>query len=106
MRYIDARYDFNTMTEEEIDELYRPRKTNSRKTLAVLYVYKILKEETSSKRHLMQNEILKKLEEKYEIVIERKALGRILNQLADEDLNIVTSLKHGFWFEQDADDAA
>ncbi len=50
--------DFEAMTDEEIDEFYRPKKANSRKSLAPLFVYLILREYSSAEKHLTQNEIL------------------------------------------------
>ena len=102
MRYLDD-IDFSGMTDEEIDEYYRPQKTNSRKSMAPLFVYLVLKANTDWEKHYTQNEILKKLEEDFEIRIERKALSRILHQLSDSDVDIVTSPRNGCWFDQRLD---
>ena len=99
MRYFDD-VDFNKMTDDEIDELYRPQKANSRKSMTPLFVYLILKKHTDWDRHFTQNEILEKLEKEYELKIERKALSRVLHQLSDEDVRIVTSRNSGVWFDQ------
>ena len=93
--------DFDSMTDEEIDELYRPRKTNSEKSLLSLFVFLILKEHSSSKKHLTQKQILEYLADyPYELTIERKALGRCLHLLMTLDLGIYSDPRYGTWMEQ------
>ena len=93
--------DLDSMTDEEIDELYRPRKTNSEKSLLSLFVFLILKEHSSSKRHLTHKQILEYLAEyPYELKIERKALGRCLNLLKMLNLDIYSDSRYGSWMEQ------
>ena len=99
MKKNKASIDIRKMTDEEIDDLYRPKKSNNRKTLAPLYVYIILRERSTPQKHLSQQQILRLLEELYEITIERKALSRILHTLADEEIGIVNTPKYGSWFE-------
>ena len=63
---------------------YRPQKCNTRKSMAPLFVYFILKQRSSEERPLRQQEILDMLEKRpYEIHLERKALSRILHNLSD-----------------------
>lgn len=89
------------MTDEELDEFYRPKKTNTRKSLAPLFVYDILSKKSNSKKHLRQQEILKELEKyPYEITLERKALSRIIHNLTDMSQYAVFSDKTGAWVEQ------
>ena len=93
-------HDHQDLTEEELDEFYRPRKTNNRKTLAPLFIYKILKEHSSPQRHLSQSEIIDMLsKDPYEIAIERKAVGRIIHLLTDSGLGIVSAPKCGTWYD-------
>ena len=88
------------MSDEELDACYSLKKSNSRKSLAPLFVYKILEEQTSEERHLRQQEILDILSEfPYEIVLERKAMSRIIHNLADSDLNIRVD-KTGVWYQK------
>ena len=91
--------DVSNMTDEEIDEYYRPQKSNSRKSLAPLYVYIILTEHSSSQRHLSQLEIMQYLEKEYELVLERKAISRIIHTLSGEGICIYNSSKGGAWFD-------
>ncbi|MBR3969065.1 MAG: hypothetical protein IKJ93_05710 [Clostridia bacterium] len=90
------------MSEEELDELYRPQKANTRKSLAPLFVFEILSKYSNSKTHLRQNDILKKLSEyPYEISLERKALSRIIHNLTDSTQYAVFQDKSGVWVEQE-----
>ena len=90
------------MSEEELDELYRPQKANTRKSLAPLFVYEILSKHSNSKTHLRQNDILKKLSEyPYEISLERKALSRIIHNLTDSPQYAVFQDKSGVWVDKE-----
>lgn len=91
------------MSDEELDELYRPKKTNTLKSMAPLFVYNILCKKSNSKTHLRQQDILKELEKyPYEISLERKALSRIIHNLIDLPQYAVFSDKTGVWIEQDS----
>ena len=99
MKYFEE-IDFENLTDEEIDEFYRPRKQNNRRTLAPLFVYFILREHSGPDRRLSQNDIIDLLaEDPYEIRIERKALGRVLHLLADSGVGIVSSPRYGAWYD-------
>ena len=90
------------MSEEELDELYRPQKANTRKSLAPLFVFEILSKYSNSKNHLRQNDILKKLNEyPYEISLERKALSRIIHNLTDSLQYAVYQDRTGVWIDQE-----
>lgn len=93
--------DQSKMTEEELDELYRPRKTNSRKDLATLYIYLILKERTDREHRLLINDLVRILKQEYEIGMGRKAISSKVENLAQEDLNICKELNGGgVWYEE------
>ena len=90
------------MSDEELDELFRPQKVNTRKSLAPLFVFEILSKHSDTKTHLRQNDILKKLSEyPYEISLERKALSRIIHNLTDSGQYAVYQDKSGVWVEQE-----
>ena len=57
MKYFEE-IDFENLTDEEIDEFYRPRKQNNRRTLAPLFVYFILKEHSAPDHRLSQGDII------------------------------------------------
>ena len=85
------------------DDAFRPQRMNSRKSLAPLFVYLILKEHSDAEHHLKQQEILTHLcKYPYEIELERKALSRIIHNLADSQLKICTDAKEGSWYVCDA----
>lgn len=88
------------MSEEELDAMESPKKMNSVKSLAPVFVVQILKEKTNSAKHMRQVDILEELK-KYEIFIERKALNRTIHTLAaDPRLPIRQDQKSGVWYEQ------
>ena len=91
--------DTSNMTDEEIDEYYRPQKSNNRKSLGPLYIYIILTGRSSPEKHLTQQQIMEYLEELYEITLERKAVSRIIHTLAGEGLGIINTTKDGVWFD-------
>lgn len=92
---------YELMSDDELDNLFRPKKTNSRKSMAPLFVYLILKEHSNSQKHLRQQEILKILEDyPYEVQLERKALSRILHNITDSQLSVFSD-KTGTWLEQE-----
>ena len=92
---------YELMSDEELDNLFRPKKTNSRKSMAPLFVYLILKEHSSSEKHLRQQDILKILEGyPCEVPLERKALSRIIHNITDSQLSVFSD-KTGTWLEQE-----
>ncbi len=85
--------------EEALDELYRPKKSNSRKSMMPLFVYLILKEHSGPQKHLRQKEIIEILKNSpYEISVERKALGRTIHNLEDSGLSVFSD-ETGVWIE-------
>lgn len=103
----DFDYDEDDLVEETADEddsaaASAGKKMNDRRTLATMYVYDILKSNTTSYRRMTHNELIGQLEQyPYELDIERKALGRIINLLESEHIGIHTS-GSGSWYESHA----
>ncbi len=88
------------MSEEELDELFRPQKMNSRKSMAPLFVFLILQEKTGPQKHMRQQEILAELASfPYEIILERKALSRIIHNLADSQVGVCSDSRTGAWYD-------
>ena len=87
------------MSDEELDALHRPRKNaNSRKSLLPLFVYLILKQHSDSEHPLRQQDILAYLaDDPYEIIVERKALSRVISNLKSSQLGICTDKHRGSW---------
>ena len=76
-------------------------KMNSRKSLAPLFVYLVLKDYSNVENKLTQNQICELLEEyPYEISIERKAVGRIIHNLTDSDIDIYSDSRKGTWYQK------
>lgn len=90
------------MSDEELDELYRPQRANTRKSMAPLFVFDILSKKSNSKKHLRQQDILIELQKyPYEICLERKALSRIIHNLIDTPQYAVFSDKTGVWVDKE-----
>lgn len=87
------------LTEEEMDELYRPKKQNNRKHTLPLFVYLILKSKSSSDNKLSQSQIIGILRDEYELEIERKSLSRTIHDLEDEHLGIFSNKTGGAWYD-------
>ena len=102
--YVDnaVRYHYDRleqMSDEELDALSRPRNANSRKSMVPLFVYLILKQHSDSEHPLKQQEIISYLaDDPYEVMIERKALSRVLHNLRDSQLGIYTDMHRGAWY--------
>ncbi len=58
------------------------------KKMLPIYTLKILEQFSDEKHPLLQKDIIRLLEEQYGLVIERKAVGKILNELQDLDYDI------------------
>ena len=82
------------------DRRFRPKKINSRKSLAPLFVYLILKNNSSPHNPLKQKDILELLRAApYEVDLERKALSRILHNLEDSQLHVHSENNVGVWYD-------
>lgn len=97
------KYDFKDedyeLSDEEMDELYRPKKQNSRKHSLPLFVYLILKEYSSPDKPLSQQQIIDILSSEYELDIERKSLSRTIHDIEDEHVGIYSLKSGGAWYE-------
>lgn len=88
----------DALSDEELDEMYRPKKMNNRKSLLPLFVYKIM--EGKEGYHFSQSELIERLADyPYEINVERKALSRVLHGLADSGMGIMSTSKRGCWYD-------
>ena len=93
--------DIDNMPDDELDELYKPRMSNKRKTMVPLYIYLILKEHTDWDNHLHVNDIILLLENEHEIAVKRGAVERTLNSLIDDDVNIWGGKRgDGYWYSE------
>lgn len=88
------------LDDDTLDAMSSPQKVNSRKSMAPLFVYDILKNRSSRESPMRQQEILKQLSHyPYEINLERKALSRILHSLTDSYFGICSNAC-GVWYEK------
>lgn len=92
---------FNFNEPCELKAAYKPKKANSRKSNANIFIYRILQKHSDKQRPMKQKDILSKLADMpYEIVIERKALSRTLHSL--EELGIGVHIgADGAYYEDD-----
>ncbi len=89
------------LTDEEADERHRPKRMNGRKSLAPLFIYEILKKDSTPEKHISQSEIVSILRHyPYEVSIERKAVGRTLHLLADAGLGVISTTRDGAWYDE------
>jgi len=89
----------DVLPEDVLDSYSNPVSVNTRKSMASLFVYLILKEHSSNDHPMKQQDILDALAARpYEIGLERKALGRTLHNLADSNLGIYTDRRRGAWY--------
>lgn len=90
----------DSLSDEELDEMFAEKKMNSRKGLLPLLVYLLLKDNTNSRKRMRQQEILERLkEDPYGVTVERKALSRTLHSLEAMDIGIHSEGGKGVWFE-------
>ncbi len=102
MRYVGDR-DLDGMTDEEIDELYRPIKSNGRKSLASLFIYLVLKEHTDEDHHFTIEEVREYLAEDYELNLDRKTVSKYVHGLANEDRTFIWDSRNkrdGVWYSE------
>lgn len=71
-----------------------------KKNIAVFYIYKILENDSDTEHKLTQKEIVEKLSSEYGIVLERKAVSRLIDALMQIDPNIVKQKRGGIYMEQ------
>lgn len=85
-----------TESEKKLDMQNRRKSMNSRKTLLPLYIYMILCNESNENHRLTGEDLRNRLmQSPYDLTVERKALARTLNLLADSDLGIIKPEKKG-----------
>lgn len=91
-----------TMSEEELDKLYKRHRMNSRKSLAPVFILEILRMHADHGcTKFTQEQIRRELEGRYEITLEHKAMSRIMGQLVDSELGVLREAgKNGkYWYD-------
>ena len=100
--YFDCEDDEDRLSDEELDELYRPKKALSRKSMISLFIYKFLVENSSPDHCYSHKEIGEKLlQYPYEIKVERKAVARAIHGLEDTGFGIITIPRKGVCYDEE-----
>ena len=86
--------------EDAVDKLYSRSSAASGKRLAPLFIYSIIEKYSSEEKHLKIKEIVEILKERYDVVIERKAVSRIVVALAEHRYYAVSFDEKGAWIEE------
>ncbi len=86
-------------SEEELDELYRLRTKNTDKHMVPVLIMEIMKNDSDEEHRLGVNAVRDILEERYHIKMDRKAVGRDLNQLRELDFLCVGDDLRGYWYD-------
>ena len=74
--------------------------SNSKKSLASLYIYLMLREKSSEPHPFDAGSILTRLEEEHGIVMEKQAVVRAVKLLADSDIHVFYRAKKGAWYDR------
>ena len=88
-------------SEEELDEIYKLRTKNSDKHMVPVLIMEIMKNDSDEEHRLGVNAVRDILEERYHIKMDRKAVGRDLNQLCELDFLCVGEDLRGYWYDAD-----
>lgn len=103
LEMIDYEIEYDEFEDDENDDLYRPKKMNSVKSLAPLYISIILQNKTDEEHPMLQKDIRKILQDMpFEISLERKAVSRIVNALCDTGLGYISIPKYGVYYDEGA----
>ena len=74
--------------------------SNGRKSLASLYIYLMLRNESSENNPFDADELLARLEEEQSIVLEKQAVVRAVKLLADSDIHVFYRARKGAWYDR------
>lgn len=76
------------------------RKTNSRRSMASLYLYLMIIRDSDKENPLTRKVLLDRLQTEYGISMGGHSAGRTLKELADSDLNIFYEPSRGAWYDR------
>ena len=74
--------------------------SNSRKSLVSLYIYLMLRSESSENHPFDAEELLARLEDEQGIVMEKQAVVRAVKLLADSDIHVFYRARKGAWYDR------
>ncbi len=105
---LDELYEDEKIGQEEYDErmneiqdkIHQSNNITSSKRLAPLFIYTIIEKETIDGNHIRIKDIMEILEAKYEVILERKAVSRIVHALAERSDYGISLDNEGAWKER------
>ena len=74
--------------------------SNGKKSLASLYIYLMLRNESSENHPFDADELLARLEDEQGIVLEKQAVVRAVKLLADSDIHVFYRARKGAWYDR------
>ena len=74
---------------------------NGKKSLASLYLYLTLRNESSANDPFGTDELLARLKDEQGIVMEKKAVVRAVKLLADSDIHVFYHAGKGAWYDRE-----
>lgn len=93
--------DMDDLSDEDLDKLYSPKRVNSAKSLAPVYICRILEEKSSKDNPMTQQKIQDILNEEYDIDINRTTLGRQLKTLSEDMLGVNKYYEGGYFYDRE-----
>ena len=73
---------------------------NGKKSLASLYIYLMLRSESSETNPFHADELLARLEDEQGIIMEKQAVVRAVKLLADSDIHVFYRARKGAWYDR------
>ena len=74
--------------------------SNGKKSLASLYIYLMLRNDSSESHPIEVDELLARLEDEQGIVMEKQAVVRAVKLLADSDIYVFYRARKGAWYDR------
>ena len=74
--------------------------SNGKKSLAPLYIYLMLRDDSSETHPVHADELLARLEDEQGIVMEKQAVVRAVKLLADSDIHVFYRARKGAWYDR------
>ena len=74
--------------------------SNGRKSLASLYIYLMLRSDSSENHPFDADELLTRLEDEQGIVMKKQAVVRAVKLLADSDIHVFYRARKGAWYDR------
>ena len=102
--YLGKDADIDSMSDEELDRIYRRRRSNKRDSLLPVYILQILKDHSGIDNRLHTKGIIDYLESEYEIHKSRKVVENCLNTFLNSgDFYVWRGIEKGsgYWYSEE-----